>query len=82
MAGLSPSLAIAIRRRREAAGISQEELADRASLHRTYISLVERARRNLSVDALDRIAVALGVPASRLLAEAEGMRSRGRTSPP
>lgn len=79
MPGLSPQVAAAIRRHREAAGISQEELADRAGLHRTYISLVERARRNLTVDALDRIAAGLEVPASRLLAEAEAARSHSRS---
>ena len=78
MPKLSPWLADAIRKRREAAGISQEELADRAELHRTYVSLVERSKRNVTVDALDRIASGLGVPASRLLAEAETARSRGR----
>jgi len=74
----SPWLADVIRKRREAAGITQEELADRAELHRTYISLVERVKRNLTVDALDRIASGLGVPASRLIAEAETARNRGR----
>jgi len=78
MPKLSPWLADAIRRRRAAAGISQEELADRAELHRTYISLVERSKRNITVDALDRIATALEVPASRLLAEAEAARNKGR----
>lgn len=78
MPGLSPHLAGVIRRHRESAGLSQEELADRASLHRTYISLVERVRRNLTVDALDRIAAGLGLPASRLLAEAENARTRKR----
>lgn len=78
MAALSPWLSTTIRRRRTAAGLSQEELADRASLHRTYVSLVERAKRNLTVDALDRIALGLGVSASALLAEAERSRSRGR----
>jgi transcriptional regulator with XRE-family HTH domain len=75
---LSPWLADAIRKRRAAAGMSQEELADRAELHRTYISLVERMKRNLTVDALDRIASGLGVSASRLLAEAEAARNKGR----
>jgi transcriptional regulator with XRE-family HTH domain len=75
---LSPLLAEAIRKHRESAGISQEELADRAELHRTYISLVERARRNLTVDALDRVALGLGIPASRLLAEAENARAKAR----
>ncbi len=78
MPGLSLWLAGAIRRHREAAGLSQEELADRAHLHRTYISLIERVRRNLTVDALDRLATALGVSASRLLAEAESARSHSR----
>ena len=78
MPKLSPWLADAIRKRREVAGISQEELADRAALHRTYISLVERSKRNITVDALDRIASGLSVPASRLLAEAEATRKRDR----
>jgi transcriptional regulator with XRE-family HTH domain len=75
---LSPWIADAIRKRRSAADMSQEELADRAELHRTYISLVERMKRNLTVDALDRIAAGLGVSASRLLAEAEAARNKGR----
>ena len=78
MPKLSPWLAVVIRRRRTAAGISQEELADRAQLHRTYISLVERVKRNLTVDALDRIAAGLGVSASRLIAEAETARQKSR----
>lgn len=78
MPKLSPCLADVIRKRREAAGLSQEELADRADMHRTYISLVERVKRNLSVDALDRIAAGLGVAASTLLAEAERSRLRTR----
>ncbi|MDE3193256.1 MAG: helix-turn-helix transcriptional regulator, partial [Chloroflexota bacterium] len=40
-------------------------------LHRTYISLVERGHRNISVDALAQIAEALGVYPSRLMADAE-----------
>lgn len=80
MAGLSPWLAVAIRRQRASIGITQEELAFRASFHVTYISLVERAKRNLTVNALDRIAVGLGVRASALIAEAERARSRKRSS--
>ena len=78
MPKLSPWLADAIRKRREAGGLSQEELADCAELHRTYISLVERVKRNLTVHALDRISNGLGVSASRLLAEAEQARQRSR----
>lgn len=40
---------------------SQEELAERADVHQTYLSGVERGKRNASVLVLDRIAKALGV---------------------
>jgi CheY-like chemotaxis protein/DNA-binding XRE family transcriptional regulator len=42
-------------------GISQEELAERASLHRTYISDVERGSRNVSLENIERLAQALDV---------------------
>lgn len=43
------------------------ELADAAGLHFTYVSSVECAKRNVSIDAMERLAVALGLPLSRLL---------------
>lgn len=52
---------------REAKGWSQEELADRAGLHRTYVSAVERAVRNPTLTVIDRIAKALDSPISKLL---------------
>lgn len=60
-----------VRKHRLAAGLSQEELAERSGLHRTYISLLERGLRNPSVGVLGRIGGVVGLPASRLLAEAE-----------
>lgn len=45
---------------RRARGLSQEELAHRAEVHPTYLSGVERGRRNPTVVVLQRIAVALG----------------------
>jgi transcriptional regulator with XRE-family HTH domain len=65
------ALAKQIRSIRVRRGISQEELAFRAGLHRTYISLVERSKKSLTVDSLARIAAALDVGPSRLLANAE-----------
>jgi transcriptional regulator with XRE-family HTH domain len=65
---------MAIRQRRQARGLSQEALAERADLHRTYISLVERAARNISVDALSGIADALGQRPSQLMQQAERLR--------
>lgn len=71
-------LGLAIRERREAQGLSQEALAERAKLHRTYISMIERATRNISVDKLSGIAEALGLRPSQLLQRAESLRDRGR----
>lgn len=56
-----------LRRERLAKDWSQMELADAAGLHFTYVSSVECAKRNVSIDAMERIAVALGLPLSRLL---------------
>lgn len=60
-------LADNLRSKRSALGWSQEELADRAGIHRTYISGLERAARNPSVAVLERLATALGVPVHELL---------------
>jgi transcriptional regulator with XRE-family HTH domain len=56
-----------VRHIREGQGISQEELADRAGIHRTYISGVERGIRNPTVTVLEKIAKALKVKAADLL---------------
>jgi transcriptional regulator with XRE-family HTH domain len=46
-------------------------LAERSGVHRNYIGLVERGERNLTIEALDRVASALGKQGSQLLNEAE-----------
>jgi len=56
-----------LRKAREALGISQEDLADRAGLHRTYVSGVERGVRNPTVTVLEKLAKALKVKSSTLL---------------
>jgi transcriptional regulator with XRE-family HTH domain len=53
------------------AGLSQEGLADRAKLHRTTMSEIERGLSNISVDIAERIAKALGIPLSQLFHETE-----------
>jgi transcriptional regulator with XRE-family HTH domain len=59
---------------REAAGLSQEELAARSGLHRTYVGGIERGERNVSFGNLVKLTRALGVEPSRLLADAEALR--------
>lgn len=60
-------LARNLRRIRTSTGLSQEELADRAGLHRTYISSIERAERNISLENIFLLARALGVEPSDLI---------------
>lgn len=60
-----------IRKRREALGISQTELAERAGLHRTYINNIEGGSKNISIDSLKGIADALNTNISELLSSAE-----------
>lgn len=62
-----------VRALRTAAELSQEELAHLAGLDRTYISQVERRRRNVTVVVLARIAAALEVSPDRLLLNPGGM---------
>lgn len=57
-----------LRRLRARQGLSQEALADRAGIHRTYVGSVERAERNVSIDNICRLAWALNVDVRALLA--------------
>ncbi len=60
-------LAYNLRRLRTSTGLSQEELASRAELHRTYISSVERAQRNVSLENIYALARALVAEPTELL---------------
>ena len=62
-------LAANLRRLRAGKGLSQEELADLASLHRTYVGSIERAERNVSLDNIEKLAIALQVTTDSLLRE-------------
>lgn len=61
-----------VREHRTQAGLSQEELAHQAGLHRTYVSLLERGRRNPSLSVVVALARALGVPVSAFVSGLEG----------
>jgi transcriptional regulator with XRE-family HTH domain len=56
-----------IKKMRVAKGWSQEELAKRAKLHRTYIGSIERSERNISLINIERIAKAFGLKSWQLL---------------
>ncbi len=60
-----------LRRRREAAGLSQEGLAAGAGLHRNYVGLLERGRRVPSILVVEKLAGALGTTMSSLLRSVE-----------
>lgn len=52
---------LALKQRRQELGISQEVLAERAGLHRTYIGDIERGARNLSLENIEKLAKALQI---------------------
>jgi len=56
-----------LRRYRKDAALTQERLAELSGLHRTYVGSAERGERNVSLDAIERLAAALGIPPARLL---------------
>ena len=60
-------LAANVRAYRAEQGISQEELADRCELHRTYIGSIEREERNATLSTIEVLAKALGVSVPQLL---------------
>lgn len=58
-----------VRRRRLELGLSQEELAERAGIHRTYVGMLERGEKNVTIYNIERIAAALNVSPASLLQE-------------
>jgi len=67
---LKTLLGMAIKTQRASLGISQEELAHRAGLHRTYVSDLERGVRNPSIDSIEKLARALELSVSKLFERA------------
>lgn len=56
-----------VRKLREAKGWSQEDYADRAGIHRTYVSDIERGRRNPTITVVEKLAGPLEVTAGQLM---------------
>ncbi|MBA7608987.1 hypothetical protein ES703_16173 [subsurface metagenome] len=65
-----------VREIRKKNGLSQEELAFKADLHRTYIGMIERAEKNITLTNIQKIAKALNVSISYLLDVNNGKRCK------
>ncbi len=65
------TLGQAIRREREKLGLSQEEFAERANVHRTYISSIELGKVSMGIEIANALAHALGITLSELVRKAE-----------
>lgn len=69
-------LAHNLRALRQAKGLSQEELAHRAGIDRTYVSSLERCQYSATIDVVDRLANVLGVEAAELLRRSSALQQR------
>ncbi len=71
MAKIAELFGAAIRKRRERLGLSQEAFADKAGIHRTYVSSIELGKVQISITIAHKLAEALGVKVSKLWQEVE-----------
>jgi transcriptional regulator with XRE-family HTH domain len=60
-----------VRQLRMARGWSQEKLAEKGNVHRTYIGMIERGERNITLENINKIASALQVPMKKLFEKLE-----------
>lgn len=65
--GILIKFGVRVREIRKQKGLSQEELAHKADLHRTYIGMIERAEKNITLINIEKIANALEVDLKSLL---------------
>lgn len=56
-----------VREERQKRGISQERLGELAKVHRTYIGMIERAEKNITLTNMEKIAKALGLKLNQLI---------------
>ena len=68
---LVETFAANVRRRRLALGLSQEALAELAGVHRTYVGMLERGEKNVTIYNIERIALALGLQPQELLIDSD-----------
>ena len=68
---LEKNFGLIVRKRRNSLGLSQEEFAEKAQIHRTYVSDIELGKVNVGITVASKIADALGQSLSHLIKEAE-----------
>ncbi|OGF21322.1 transcriptional regulator [Candidatus Falkowbacteria bacterium RIFOXYB2_FULL_38_15] len=56
-----------VREERHKQGLSQEKLASQAGVHRTYIGMIERAEKNITLENIEKIAKALGISLEKIM---------------
>jgi len=71
---MAAALGAVLKKHRQAAKISQEALAEKAGIHPTHVSLIERCERNPSVNVAKALATALNVSLASLVNEAEELQ--------
>ena len=64
---LLETFAANVKKNRKEQGLSQEDLAFKANVHRTYIGMIERSEKNITLLNIEKIAKALNVPIAKLL---------------
>ncbi len=72
MLEITKTLGEVIRDHRRARGLSQEEFGEVAGMHRTYVGMVERGEKNITLANLVKVSQALDITASELIRQAEG----------
>ena len=70
-ARIQKRVGVALRARREALGISQEKFAELVQMHRTYYSAIERGLKNLKIETLERLCLAMKARTWEVLKDAD-----------
>lgn len=80
MSTISKNVGKRIRMRRQELGYSQELTSEKAGLHPTYIGQVERGEKNLTIESLEKICIALDYPMEDLFFKINSLDSKNVTA--